>query len=194
MTGLLLIAWALSACSGLLTSDAPPRQEYLLMPLPSAATNSVGDIASLTLSVSAIPGLDSNRILALGSDARLNPYGNARWTDHLPEVLNSVMRRSLAGSGLVGSVESAAFPDGTDGSVSLETEAFYGVRDGSGDTRTVQIRMAGTLHCAGSTKALRLESSQAVPEQRLASVVAAFQSGLDDVTRQLLTQLRADCA
>ena len=48
------------------------------------------------MTVSAVPGLDTDRVLALSTDARLNQYANARWPDHLPEVLTSVMKRSLA--------------------------------------------------------------------------------------------------
>ena len=190
---LLLASLAAAACSGILTSDEPPRQEYLLMPLAPNAPTENAAAPSLSLSVGAVPGLDTNQILALGSDARLNHYANARWADHLPEVLTSVISRSLAASGNYSNVDGASYPQDADWMVTLEAQAFYGLRDSAGETNSVQLQMAGTVRCGDDGEPLMLEASAPVNDQRLATVVAAHQSALDEATRQLLKQLTERC-
>ena len=99
---LLLLSTALpllSACSGLLESGQPAKQYYMLSPVQLASSSPANGDQPLTLSISAVPGLDTDRIQALGSDAALNRYANARWPDHLPEVVGSVLKRSLASQG-----------------------------------------------------------------------------------------------
>ena len=92
-------------CGGILTSDQPARQYYLLQPLEGYSA-SAGD-AEVALQVGAIPGLDTDQLLALGTDARLVQYGNARWPDFLPEVLSSTLQRSLESTGRFAAVRHA---------------------------------------------------------------------------------------
>jgi ABC-type uncharacterized transport system auxiliary subunit len=190
---LLLAPLVVAACSGILTSDEPPRQEYLLMPLPPVTLPAATPAPSVSLSVSAVPGLDSNQVLALGSDARLSHYANARWADHLPEVLTSVLRRSLTATGHFSKVDGSSFSREANWVITLEAQAFYGIRSAGGDTTSVQVRLAGSVRCGDASEPLSLESSTRVSDQHLAAVVAAHQSGLDDATRQLLIQLEERC-
>lgn len=192
--GMFASVLTLTACSGVLTSDMPARQEYLLMPLPAPASTQTASGPSLSISISAVPGLDTNRILALGPDAQLNHYANARWPDHLPEVLTSVMQRSLVASGKFPQVKASARPGDADGTVNLELQQFYGIQGADGSTSTVEVELAGTLTCGGSDHAITLSASRTVSEERLSAVIAAHQAGLDDVTHQLIKQISMDCA
>lgn len=189
-----LLFLLLAGCGNILTSPQPVRHHYLLSPYQAAATHADQQAApELTLSLKAIPGLDTDRILALGTDARLNHYANARWPDHLPEVLASVIRRSLEATGRYAAVR-AAEPGATeDWTLNLEVREFYGIQDASGATAAVRVALAGTLSCGGATHALSLSEATPVAEERLAAVVAAHQSGLDGVTRQLIGQLQTLC-
>lgn len=192
--GLLLAALPallLQACSGILTSEQPARQYYLLVPYeaPPAAAE---PMAQIGVSITAVPGLDTDHIQTLGADSRLNRYSNARWPDHLPEVLTSVLRRSLESSGNLDTVESAAATEGA-WNLQLEVRQFYGRQDAAGDTRSVIVELAGTLVCADLRQPVRLQASSPVGEQRLSVVVAAHQSGLDSVTRELLDLLERSC-
>ena len=184
-TVLILGAWLATACSGVLTSDRPVRQEYLLQPL-SANAPAVAPVErpELQLQVSAVPGLDTDRILALEPDSRLVQYANARWPDHLPEVLESVIRRSLTAAG--GASDE-------DRSVALEVQEFFGVRDSEGATRTVAVSFSSVAQCGDSRQTTRLEASTPVSGDRLADVVAAHQAGLNEVTRQLIQQVNTSC-
>ena len=130
---LALVAFLLSACSGVMDSKQGARQPYLLSPLASSASMA-GAGPGLAISVTAVPGLDTDRVLALSPDAALSPYANARWPDHLPEVLSSVMKRSMAASGQFSSVKEATRSSGDDWVLKLEVQQFYGIRSGSGET------------------------------------------------------------
>jgi ABC-type uncharacterized transport system auxiliary subunit len=180
-------------CSGLLTSEQAPRQYYLLTPVQGPAPPLAVPSIQLALQVSAIPGLDTDQVLALGADARLQQYGNARWPDHLPEVLTSTLQRSLEATGwfaTVGAADRAA-----DGGwlLRLEAREFFGIRNAAGDTSSVRTALAGSIDCGGRRHSLQLSDTQPITAQRLASVVAAHQSGLDAVTRQLFGQLLQSC-
>ena len=184
----------LAACSGVMDSKQPARQAYMLTPYSGAAdTANPAQGPELSITVSAVPGLDTDRVQALSSDARLNQYANARWPDHLPEVLTSVMKRSLASSGRFSAVEESTRASGDGWLLLLEVQQFYGIRNASGDTSAVIVEMTGSIECNDLRGSFTLSDSNPVGDERLSAVVAAHQQGLDDVTRQLLDQISKTC-
>jgi len=189
-----LAATLLMGCSGLLTSDKDPKRFYLLQPYTAwQATASTAAGASLALTVTAIPGLDSDRVLALGQDAQLNHYANARWPDHLPEVLTSVLQRSLESSGRFASVRTDGRAPPDSWVLQLEARAFYGIQDSAGVTNSVRVALGGEVECSGGRHAIAAEDSSSVADQRLSAIVSAHQSSLDAVTRQLLQAIESAC-
>ena len=190
------VLWALAAagCSGLLTSEEPARQHYLLQPLTAAGGGFEGGHGTvLHFGFDVVPGLDTDRILALDPDARLVPYANARWPDYLPEVMGSVLRRSLESTGRFARIESGGRAGEGDWVLGLELRAFYGIRDAAGSTGTVRVALAGTLTCAGDIHRLDLAESATVAAERLAAVVAAHQAALDAATRDLIARVGDHC-
>ena len=184
----------LAACSGVMDSKQPARQAYMLTPYSGAAyTANPAQGPELSITVSAVPGLDTDRVQALSSDARLNQYANARWPDHLPEVLTSVMKRSLASTGRFSAVEESTRASGDGWLLQLEVQQFYGIRNASGDTSAVIVEMTGSIECNDLRGSFTLSDSNPVGDERLSAVVAAHQQGLDDVTRQLLDQISKTC-
>jgi len=190
-SAVLLTLLLTQGCGGLLTSDQPARHYYLLQPLESMVLRS--GTADLALQVSAIPGLDTDQVLALGTDARLQQIGNARWTDHLPEVLTSTLQRSLESSGRFGAVRATDRATAEGWLLQLEAREFFGILDAAGNTSSVRVALAGTLDCGGQRHALNLRDSAAVSNQNLSSVVTAHQAGLDGVTRQLAERIGELC-
>jgi len=185
----------LAACSGVMDSKQPARQYYMLTPYSGAAeTASPAQGPELSITVSAVPGLDTDRVLALRSDARLNQYANARWPDHLPEVLTSVMKRSMMSTGRFSAVEESTRASGDGWLLALEVQQFYGIRNAAGDTSAVRVEMAGSIECNGNHGTFTLSDSNQVSDERLSAVVAAHQQGLDDITRQLLEQISKTCS
>ncbi|MFC1688168.1 ABC-type transport auxiliary lipoprotein family protein [Pseudomonadota bacterium] len=192
---LTLVVFLVSACSGVMDSKQPARQYYLLSPDTTlAAAESTAPGPGLSLNVSVIPGLDTDRVLALSPDARMGPYANARWPDHLPEVITSVLRRSLTASGRFSSVQESTRRSEDDWLLELEVQQFYGIQNSAGQTSSVRVEMAGTIECNGDTHPLQLAESNSVSEDHLAAVVAAHQRGLNGVTRQLLKQMSEACS
>ena len=195
LTILTLAFLQLGACSGVMDSKREARQTYLLTPDTSiTGAAAPAGAPSLAVAISVVPGLDTDRIMALGPDARLSPYANARWPDHLPEVITSVLKRSLSSSGEFSSVEASSRAADGGWSLTLELQQFYGIQNGAGETSSVRVEFAGTLECNGNSIPLRLFDSNSVSEERLSVVVAAHQRGLNDVTRQLFEQVRSACS
>ena len=185
----------LAACSGVMDSKQPARQAYMLTLYSGAAdTANPAQGPELSITVSAVPGLDTDRVLALSNDARLNQYANARWPDHLPEVLTSIVKRSLMSAGRFSAVEESNRASGDGWLLVLEVQQFYGIRNASGDTSTVNVEMAGFIECNDLRDSFTLSDSNPVADERLSAVVAAHQRGLDDVTAQLLEQINETCS
>lgn len=185
----------LAACSGVMDSKQPARQVYILTPYSGAAdAANPAPGPELSISVSAVPGLDTDRVLALSNDARLNQYANARWPDHLPEVLTSIMKRSLMSTGRFSSVEESNRASGDGWLLVLEVQQFYGIRNASGNTSAVIVEMAGSIECNDLRNSFTLSDSNSVADERLSAVVAAHQRGLDDVTAQLLDLISETCS
>jgi ABC-type uncharacterized transport system auxiliary subunit len=194
LPALFVVSLLLAACSGVMDSAQPAKQYYMLVPWSGAAgTASPAPSPALSMTVSAVPGLDTDQVLAFSNDARLTRYANARWPDHLPEVLTSVIKRSLASSGRFSEVEEGTQANDDNWFLTLEMQQFYGIQNASGDTSSVIVEMTGSIECNGNRGSFTLSDSNSVAEERLSVVVAAHQRGLDDVTRQLLDQINKTC-
>jgi ABC-type uncharacterized transport system auxiliary subunit len=183
-----------AGCSGVLDSAQPARQVYMLMPLPgSASGTSDENRPELWIDLSAVPGLDTDWVQALGSDATLTRYSNARWTDSLPEVLASVLQRSLATSGKFSAVGLSSHATNGGWLLRVEIESFYGLQNADGVTNSVAVSFSGSIECAGKRHAFALNEKVSVGAQRVSSVVAAHQQGLNAITEQLLTTIDNAC-
>jgi ABC-type uncharacterized transport system auxiliary subunit len=195
LPGLLVIQILLSACSGMLSSDQPAQQTYLLEPVTLSTAISASEAAppALTLTLRAVPGLDTDRIQALDADARLIQYANARWPDFLPEVLTSVVRRSLLSSGRFATITTGSRVVPNSWELDLEVRQFYGIQQIRGTTERVSVYFGGSLRCGEQTHRIELTSSVPVSEERLSVVVKAHQQALDEVTRQLWARIESGC-
>jgi ABC-type uncharacterized transport system auxiliary subunit len=188
-----LAALLTTACSGVLTSDLPPRQEYLLNPVEMAGSAGAEPAPELSIRVRVVPGLDTNRILALGEDQRLSQYANAHWPDNLPEVMASVLERSFRSSNRFASVEAAPNPAPGDWVIEVQLQAFYGLQDAGGQTSDVEAAMAGSVQCGDRDGQFELSATAPVDEQRLGAVVAAHQRALNRLTFELGEEIDKTC-
>src|SRR5210317_936070 len=85
-----------TACSGLTKSDNPVVTTWWLKPYTGVTQATAPEtLLPVNLTVTAIPGLDSDQVLTLSGGAELKPYAGARWADHIPELLTSLIGRSL---------------------------------------------------------------------------------------------------
>lgn len=191
LAGLALLT--LAGCGSVLESGKPARHEYLLRPPSAPATDAVAGAPSLVLSVSAVPGLDTDRILVLGDDARLNPVANAHWADNLPEVFRSVARRSLADSGRFTGVGVGGMARPDEWQLDMELQAFYGEQDAAGRTERVRLRLEASLRCGGNRERLMIEEQAPADASSVAELVAAHQRVTDAALRPLPDRIVAIC-
>lgn len=190
--GILLITLALTACKGLFQSEKPALNVWWLQPLTVAprVEDAVAP-ATLVLDFTVVPGLDTERILALSSDAQLKPYAGARWADALPDLIASLVSRSLQGSGRFEVVEhgraGAAAPACK---MQLELSEFFADIDPGGRTRGVSVGIAGNYRCgAAQARELKSRAHVGVDAQGMSAIVAAFQKALDQVTLDVIKQM-----
>ena len=89
-------------CALDLEREGPPSRTYWLEPEePSLAAGSRDtSVPRRNLSVTAVPGLDTDQILALQPSGQLIPVAGAHWQARIPVLTESLLRRSLSpGSG-----------------------------------------------------------------------------------------------
>lgn len=182
-----LLGLGLTGCGSLLQSDAPPATQWWLVPSP--LSESTARLQSpLILQLDVVPGLDTDRILNLNENARLNSYSGATWPDDLPDVLESLLQRSLE------SISDAPVRRGTRADASgcllrLQVREFFGRVDSTGVTHKVQFEIHGELTCPQFSRVVSSRQSASVSENRMGPIIGAFQRALDDGLQDLATQL-----
>lgn len=187
----LMIVLILSACSGLTRSDRPVVTSWWLQPYSSSAPAAAPEPAVMVaLTVKAVPGLDSDQILTLSSDARLKPYSGARWVDNAPDLLASLLARSMETDGRFEVLTERSGWGAETCELQLELREFFADLNSAGSTTGVRLAFDGRFQC-GSAKAVQIKSNTlvGVTEERMSVVVAAFQRALDQVTQDILSQL-----
>ena len=188
---LLASSCLLFACSSLTRSDKPAVTTWWLKPYSaSPAANIAEPRAPVALSVTAIPGLDSDQILTLSADAELKPYAGARWAEYLPELVTSLFGRSLEASGRfdVQSEWAGAGPQRCD--LQLQLTEFFAELDSGGSSAVVNVAAKGHFYCGSAAPvAFTADASVPVDGNRMNVVVAAFQQALDSVTKQILDKI-----
>ncbi len=184
----------LLTCCHILESGKPARQVYLLQtPAAPARSAPTATFPTLIISVSAVPGLDTDHILVLGHDAQLNPVANAHWPDHMPEVFTSIIRRFLSDSNEFSSVGQGRIARPGEWLLELELQAFYGTQTSSGDMSAVVLQLEGLLTCGSGQHVLRIAQQVPVNGDSLSQLVAAHQHVLDESMQDLLSGIVTAC-
>ena len=178
---------AINACSGLTQSEKPATNTWWLEPYTDISGVPSSDPALLVaVSVTVVPGLDTDRILTLSQKSQLNHYAGARWADNLPELLTSMVTRTIQASPRF--ELAAGGPE--DCNLRLEVQEFFALIDSSAATTAVSVAMVGQFQC-GQNKSLSLKLNASVPVNggRMSAIVAAFQQAVDGVMRDMLERL-----
>ena len=190
----LALPFGVAACSGMLDSNQPAERVYWLEALVvQQAVVADGSLPSLAVSVSAVPGLDTDRLLILGPGARLNHYAAARWPDNIPEVLESLLRTTLESTGRYSRVAAGPTSRSTDWVLELEVRELYTLANASDNARMVRMVLKGYVSCPESDHAIAMQAAVGIDDNRLSEIVAAYQHALREVSRQLVTQLTETC-
>ena len=188
---LLILALSVSACGGLNHSDKPATNTWWLEPYTGMTQETPSDPAPLVaISITVVPGLDTDRILTLSDDAVLNQFAAARWADNLPELVTSLVGRTLEASGRFDIVSGRAGGSSENCELRLELQEFFARLSPSGQTTGVQVAIEGRFQCESDEPVpLKLNASIPVNDERMSVIVAAFQQAMNSVMRDLLKQL-----
>jgi len=187
----LLIAGVLAACSSLTHSDKPVVTSWWLKPYTGVAQVPVPDsVLPVALTVSVVPGLDSDQILTLSDDAELRPYAGARWVDHARELLTSLIGRSLEASGQFEVIPTHADSGSGSCDLQLELREFFADLNALGETTGVRIAIHGRFQCESASPVI-VQSCASIPVsgEVMHVIVAAFQAAMDQVMQGLLTSM-----
>lgn len=191
LLSVLLLPLLVSACGGLTRSDKPATKTWWLKPLTGISqASALARVTRVDLSVRVVPGLDSDRILTLSSAAELNHYGAARWADNLPELMASLIGRTLQATGSFFVVSGSAVGARPDCDLDLEVREFFSEIGPAGQSFAVKVGLDGQYLCRSATPvAIHIQASVPIQAERMSSIVAAFQQGVDMAMRDLLEQL-----
>lgn len=194
LLGILTLSVGIAACSGLLNSNEPAERVYWLEPLivQKSVVADVG-LPSLGVSVTARPGLDTDRLLILGPGAQLNHYAMARWPDNIPEVLESLLKTTLESSARYSRVTAGPSSVSMDWTLELEVRELFTQASTPDNARMVRMVLSGYVSCPESDHAIAMQASVDIGQNRLSQIVAAYQQALNEVSRQLVTQLANAC-
>ena len=187
-----LLLMVAGGCGGL-HSDQPVLQIYTLDPAyPQSKSPAPANGASvLVVRPQAGPGLDTERIALTRSPQRLDYYGSSRWPAQLPDFLQSLAVDALRASGKYASVQSDRASFAADQVLQIEIRRFQA--EYAGDAApVVHVQLLATLghrHDRSVVASVSAESSVPAAENRMPSVVAAFQSALSAALSDLIGQL-----
>jgi ABC-type uncharacterized transport system auxiliary subunit len=144
----------------------------------------------VAISVTVVPGLDTDRVLTLSDDAELNHFAAARWADNLPELFTSLVGRTLEASGRFEISFDRAGGSSENCELRLELQEFFARINASGQTIGVQIAIDGHYQCESDEPvSLNLNASIPVHDGRMSVIAAAFQQAMDSAMKDLLEQL-----
>jgi cholesterol transport system auxiliary component len=171
-------------------------QVYTLQPSFSAAAAGA-TAATATLQVArplAAPGLDTDGIALQRDGQRLDYYAASRWAAPLPEIVQSQAIEALRASGKFRSVQPEGAAFAADLLLQLEIRRGQAEYVGADGPPTVQVQLLATLGRRADRSVLATVSATGTApasENRMQSVVAAFQAALGTALGELSAGLAA---
>jgi cholesterol transport system auxiliary component len=171
----------LTGCfSGLLHSSAQPTQVYLLR--ATATTNSSPAAAAQTsLHITrpfAAPGLDSDHLMLVQSDHRMNYYVGGRWPGTVPAIVEQLTLETLRASGRWASVQNSASGFPSEYILQIVIRRFEADYTGNPNLPEVHVVLDCTLGKRVGREVVATfvaEGSSVATANRLGDVVAAFE-------------------
>ncbi|WP_113910928.1 ABC-type transport auxiliary lipoprotein family protein [Roseovarius dicentrarchi] len=177
-------AATLSGCSALssLNAAATPLDTYDLTPAPGATTGRRSGRTLLVARADAPAGINTDRIMVKPSGAAITYLPEARWADELPSVVQSLLIRSIAGTGRMGYVGTSEGGPVPDYALLTRIDSFQ--VDIAGEAVTARVDISLTLlrdrdQTVIKTQVFRNQVAAANDEP--AAIVAAFQAILDSL-------------
>ena len=190
----LLCATLLSACGSLLQSKVEEPLVYRLQP-STAPTAAMAYSAELAVSMpTATPGLDTARIAVLRAGNQLDYFYGARWGGTTPQVVQSFLVALLQSQQAYKSAVAENSRVDPDYVLDVEVRDFQAEYRSEGSAPIAHVSLMATLINIKSRAAvaqLRASATVTATDNRLGTVVAAFQSALQQASVNLSEQLTA---
>jgi cholesterol transport system auxiliary component len=199
----LLSAAALGGCTGLFHSNARPEQVYYLR-APSAAgtegssagggSNGAALVPPASLRVThplASPGLDTQRIMLVQNDHRMNFYAGSRWPSAVPDVIESLLAQTLRASGAWASVEDTASPFPSDYLLQTAVRRFEADYTGGAAAPVIYVVIDCLIGRGEGREVIAtfsVSGSATASANRLSEVVAAFEQASGAALNSLASQ------
>jgi cholesterol transport system auxiliary component len=197
----------LAGCSGILKSNLPISQVYVLRPIwsvPAPATPGAATSAAATPGVGSVQvtlplaaaGLATDSIVVLRSGERLDYYSGARWAGAVPGMLQTLAIDALRASNRFAMVESDAGPFPSEYVLSLELRHFEAEYTGTGPP-TVHVALVCTLGKRGNREVIisfTADSQVSAGADRMQAVVTAFERATGDALSQIAANISLPAA
>lgn len=189
-----------AGCSGTFTSKAPVSHAYVLRPAAAAAAG--GDSATAkpafegTLRIQRPnpgPGFETDRILLLREDRRLDFYATGHWAAPIPDMVASLAIESLRRAALFSGVYGEGTPMRSDYFLQITVRDFVAEYAGGADAPVARVVLDCTLGRRldrSVVAAFTAEGRAPAAANRMNEVVAAYESAL----QQALTSATASLA
>lgn len=184
------MACVLAGCGGL-QSKQQSAQVYVLRAADVTETRAPLAASIQVLRPIAAPGLDSDRIMVLRADRRLDGFVASRWAASLPDVVESLAVDTLRASGAFRLVHDDRAPFVSDYTLRISIRDFEAEYSRDGAPPRVRV----TLDCTIARRGERLviasfvaQTAQAAEENRLGAVVATFESAAQAALATVIDQ------
>lgn len=172
------VALAAAGCSSGLKRDAPADQAYVLAAAPLEMSRPpLGarlQIAYPTMQ----PGLESDRIVLIRPDRRLDYYAASRWAGPLPRVVEALAVETFRAGGALAAVQDEGSPFAPDYVLRMAVRHF----EATYETGEAVPRVRVTFDCTLGRRADRAvlahfvaDGAAAAEANRLGAIVAAFE-------------------
>ena len=194
-TGVVL---CLAACTGGFRSDQPPAQAYVLRVAPTRAEALPQRVSLQVARPLPHPGLESDRIVVLRSDRRLDHLASSRWAADVPELIEALAVDTLRRGGAFSAVHDSFGGFAPDYVLRITIRRFDAdYTTGNGAPR-VLVALDCVLGRRGGSEVLASFSAEGTMDaeaNRVGSLVAAFEAAaataLESMANGIYAALRA---
>lgn len=181
-------ALALGGCSVVSTlNDATqPLDTYDLSPVAGSQAGARSTRTLLVARPEASSAIAADRIMIKPDAASITYLPDARWSDEAPLVMQSLLIRSISGTGRIGYVGRSDGGPVPDTVLLVRMDAFHGAAVGDG---TINVVLDMTLSVVNDRDqrvigSRRFTQSAIAPNDSPTAIVAAFQAALDALLPQ----------
>lgn len=196
---ILLLGWGLAGCSGsLLSSNAPVSHAYVLRPAVAASAAEGPQSPSIrVLRAQAAPGLDTDRMLILGADGRLDFFSTGHWAAPIPDLVTAQVVEALRGSNQFEAVIGDSSPFPAENVLVIDVRRFEAQSASANAAPVAHV----VLDCKLGRRSDRVmlasfvaEGHGAASENRLSSVVEAYDAAFAQALGTILERVRTTTA